>query len=318
MPRLSSKWVRVKAESFNREVTNDFHFLRQNPQCEGFNQHRVIFNAKAASKSIVYYKILGEGEGYVMPNAGTARGIRLGAEFEVYQDQDSSHLLGIVVARELRPFSTTLRAAGSRFALEGDGVALQISAGTEEDVLRIHVADEGLKALVKEIKRTDPSHRIIQLVEQDQAEFGMALEGGKVVFDIFDPLVAKHGLTRMPVVSLERSLEVITPVLRAADRFYLYLRRTSRLENDTEKGLANVVEIEVVELEHDGTFDDDLEPVLSPIRTCCKSENGFDLQISDSGTIYGWKIINKSKMNLYPALFYFDHSDWSISEWGYD
>ena len=282
------------------------------------NQNRVIFNAKATSKSTGYYKIRGKGDGYVMPHAGSARGIRLGAEFEVYQDQDSSHLLGIVVASELKPFSTTLYAKEPRFALEGDGVALQTSAGTEEYVLRIHVPDEVLKALVKEMERTDPSHGIIQLVEQDQAEFGMALEDGKVVFNIFDPLVTKYGLTRMPF-SLEPTLEAISPVLRAADHFYWHLRRTPRVENNTKIGLANYVEIEVAEIEHDGiTYNDVLEPVFSPIEADWKRGKVFDLQIDDSGTIYGWKIINKSKVNLYPALFYFDNSDWSISEWGYD
>ena len=251
-----------------------------------------------------------------MPGVGTARGISLGAEFEVYQDQDSGHLLGIVVASELSPFSTTLYAKEPKFALEGDGVALQTSVGAEEHVLRIHVADEGLKALVKQIKRTDLNHRIIQLVERDQAEFGMALEDGKVVFDIFDSLVTKYGLTRMPF-SLEPTFEVIAPVLRAADHFYWHLRRTPRLENDTERGIANFVEIEMAELKHDGiTYDDDLEPVLSPTIAGWNQGKDFDLQIKDRGTIYGWKIINKSNVALYPALFYFDNSDWSISEWG--
>jgi hypothetical protein len=253
-----------------------------------------------------------------MPGVGSARGISLGAEFEVYQNRDSSNRLGIVVVSKLKPFSTTLYAKEPRFALEGDGVALQTRAGTEEPVLRIHVADEGLKALVKKIERTDPSHRIIQLVERDQAEFGMALEDGKVVFDIFDSLVTKYGLTRMPF-SLEPTLEAISPVLRAADHFYLHLRRTPGVKNVTEMGLADVVEIEMAEIEHDGiTYDDDLEAVLSPTKAGWKRGKVFDVQINDSSGTYGWKITNKSKWNLYPALFYFDINNWSISEWGYD
>ena len=252
-----------------------------------------------------------------MPDVGIARGISLGAEYEVYQDQDSVHLLGIVVASELKAFSTTLYAKEPRFVLEGDGVALQISAGTEEHVLRIHVADEGLRSLVKKIERTNPNDRIIQLVKKEQAEFGMALEDGKVVFDIFDSLVTKYGLTRMPF-SLEPTVEAISPVLRAADHFYWHLRRTPRLESDTEKGLTNFVELEVAEMEHDGfTYDDNLDPVLSPTRASWKGGKEFDIQVDDKGTIYGWKIINKCKVDLYPALFYFDNSDWSISEWGY-
>ena len=251
-----------------------------------------------------------------MPGVGSARGISLGAEFEVYQDHDSGNLLGIVVVSKLSAFSTTLYAKGPRFVLEGDGAALQISSGTEEHVLRIYVADEGLKALVNKIERTDPSHRIILPVEREQAEFGMALEDGKVVFDVLDPLVTKSGLTRMPF-SIEATLEAITPVLRAADHFYWHLRRTPEVKSDTEKGLANYIEIEVAEMEHDGiSYDDDLEPVLSPTEAGWKRGKDFDLEIEDRGTIHGWKIINQSSVSLYPALFYFDISDWSISEWG--
>ena len=243
-----------------------------------------------------------------MPDVGSAHGISLGAEFEVYQDQDFGRLLGIVVASELGPFSTTLYAKEPGFNLEGDGIALQTRAGTEEHVLGIHVTEDWLKDLVKKVERTDPSHRIIQLVEKDQAEFGMALEHGKVVFDIFDTVVTKYGFTRMPFC-LEPTLEAISPVLRAADHFYWHLRRTPGAEDDI---IAKFIEVEAAEMEHDGiSYDDDLEPVLSPTEAGWKHGKEFDLQV---GAMYGWKIINKSKMALYPALFYFDHSDWSISE----
>ena len=250
-----------------------------------------------------------------MAGVGSARGISLGAEFEVFKDQDSGQLLGIVVVSKLRPFSTLLYAKETKFDLEGDGVARQTSVGSKEHVLRIYVADEGLKALVMNIEK-DPRHRIIQPVEQHQAEFGMALEDGKVVFDIFDPLVKKYGLTRMPF-NLEPTLADITPVLHAADHFYWHLRRAPGTESDAEEALSNFIEIEVAEMEHDGiSYDDDFEPIMSPTEAGWKSGKEFDLQIEDRGTIYGWKIINKSDKALYPALFYFDSSDWSISEWG--
>ena len=54
----------------------------------GVNQNRTIFNAKVTIKSTVYYKVREKGEGYVMPDVGSARGISLGAEFEIFQDSD--------------------------------------------------------------------------------------------------------------------------------------------------------------------------------------------------------------------------------------
>lgn len=242
----------------------------------------------------------------MIPDAGSAHGITVGAEFRVYQEQDFGNLLGVVVAMELSPFSTILDARESRFALEKDGVALQNFVGIEEHV-RIHVADKKLKGLVGKM---DPSQRIIRLVDRaHEADFGMGIENGKVVFHIFDPDVTKYGLTRMPL-TLEPTLDDLSPVIRAAAHFYWHRRRTPQTSRTR---LADFVEIEVTELRHNGTYDDSFEPVLAP--TNWKRGKDFSLQIkSGNETIYGWKIINKSKVPLYPALFYFDNSDWSISK----
>jgi hypothetical protein len=287
--------------------------VRQNPQCEGFFRERSIFNGKASSKQTasVYYKIRKSdtnsegGETYVMSDAGEAAGITVGAEFEVYagDDHNFSHLLGIVVAHKLSAFSTTLYAKESKIDLERDGVALKSCLGTEERVL-IHVADESLKNLVKKL---DPNQKTIQLVEQHRADFGMALEYGKVVFNIYDSDVTKYRLTRMPY-TLEPNLEAISPVIRAAVHFYWHRRRTLQTG---QRGLANKVEVKVTELNSRIEYDE-LRPVAVYGPTTWKGGKEFDLR---TGTLYGWSIVNNCNVPLYPALFYFDNSDWSISEY---
>ena len=241
-----------------------------------------------------------------MPEAGETAGITLGAEFEVYQDQNSGHYLGTVVARELSASSTTLYAK-SGFALEGDGVALKSCAGTEERV-RVHVADGSLKKIIKEI---DPNQRITRLVGRDRAEFGMALENGKVVFNIHDPDVTKHGLIRMPYI-LEPTVEALSPVIRAAAHFYWHRRRTLK----TGRGvLAEKVKIEMTKLKLERVeYDEELKPVgvYRPTTGGRKGGKVFELQ---TDKLYGWNIINYCKVPLYPALFYFDNSDWSIGEY---
>ena len=247
-----------------------------------------------------------------MPDAGEAAGITVGTEFEVYQDQNSSHLLGTVVARKLSDFSTTLYVKESKIALEGDGVALKSRAGTEE-LLRIHVADsdESLKNLVKKI---DPNQMIIQLVERDRADFGMALENGKVVFNIYDSDVTKYGLTRMPY-TLEPNLDSISPVIRAAAHFYHHRRRTLKTGR---RGLAKKVEIKVTELTQESLsvdYNDELKPVaVYDPASCGEWKGGKEFNLR-TGTAYGWRIVNNCAEPLYPALFYFDNSDWSISEY---
>ena len=88
---------------------------------------------------------------------------------------------GTVVSIEVGPFSTMLYVKEFKIALEQEGVALKSRARKEEQV-RIHVANGIFENLVKQI---DPNQRIIQFVERDRAEFGMALENGKVVFGMY-------------------------------------------------------------------------------------------------------------------------------------
>ena len=250
-----------------------------------------------------------------MIDVGEVAGITVGAEFDVYQNQNSGdfklQLVGTVVARELSPSSTTLypkESTGSlRFDPGRDAVALKSRVGTEERV-RIHVADNSLKDIVKKI---DPNQ--IQLVQverwEDGAEFGIALEKGKVVFNNYDSDVMKHGLTRMPH-TVEPTVEAISPVIRAAAHFYFHRRRKPH----TGRGLAKKIKIEVNELEED--YDDETNLIYNPTTA------GFDWKVGEelnlqTGTVYGWKITNNwgATVPLYPSLFYFDNGDWSISEY---
>ena len=145
--------------------------------------------------------------------------------------------------------------------------------GTEEHV-RIHVAtDIGiLKDLARDLVSIDPT---IRLVEQEQeADFGIALENGKVVFNIVNCEVKEHGLTRMPYI-LEPALEAIYPIVRAGAHFYWHLRRTGGM-------LAQKIEIEISELAPvpANNTNDDLQLDFHPIRW--KSEKPFNLQIKES------------------------------------
>jgi len=239
-----------------------------------------------------------------MPGAGEVAGITMGAEFEVYQDQNFRHPLGTVVAFEVGPDSTTLYAKEFKIALEGDGVALKSRAGKEEQV-RIHVADSDgiLENLVKQI---DPHQIITQLVERDRADFGMALEDGKVVFDIYDTDVTKYGLDRMPY-KREPTVESMSPVIRAAAHFFYHRRRTLQTGR---RGLARNVEIEVIEMKFENNDDGESRAVYGHGDWT----SGKELHLRTGPAIYGWRIVNKCDAPLYPALFYFDNSDWSISE----
>jgi hypothetical protein len=72
------------------------------------------------------------------------------------------------------------------------------------------------------------------------------------------------------------------------------------------RGLANKVEIKVTELKEESVeYDDDL--VVYGETGDWKGGKDFDLQTGS----YGWRITNSCEVPLYPALLYFDNSDWT-------
>ena len=289
---------------------------RQNPQCEGVHQTRILFNAKAPSLGRTFYTVWKEGEKYVL-GAGAAHGITDGAEFDVYKDREwpiRSSPMGTLIAGETGAFTTTmvLPSNTTPFSLVEPAFALQTKAGTEED-LRLHISlDEKFTSIFEELgremQRTGPDHRRILLVEKDRAELSITLERNHVVFDILNPLVTQFGLTRMPF-RVCPNVDDIYPVIRASAHYHWHLRRTNM-----KKNLQRQVRIEftkVIQLEEE--YDGDFNPVVKPDGPNL-NVGGVVRLVADPNYMYGIKLVNDTPLALYPSLFFFDNSDLSISE----
>jgi hypothetical protein len=238
-------------------------------------------------------------------DAGTAHGITDGAEFAVYKDRQISpelSPLGTLLVHDTRAFLATLDVVPgtNRFALEEPAFALQTKTGVEQD-LRLHIAiDEKLidvfRALAKDMQSPGPDHRRILLVDKEDAEFDVALEDGQIVFNILDTLVAKFGLTRLPV-SVSPNVDSVYPVIRAAAHYRRHLRRSNK-----KAIFQNSVRVEFRQLSLSR------EPYGTDLNI-----NGIIDIVVDEEVMYGIKIINNTTKPLFPWLFYFDNSDLSIS-----
>ena len=278
--------------------------LRQNPQCEGFFQTRILFDGKTSRHEPVLYKVRRKDNQYVM-EAGAAHGITDGAQFAVYKDRESKGTqLGIIIARQTDPFTTTLDIIDASRFLPEEGYALQTRVGIEEG-LRLHIDANVPPSLVEILQRTASQEFL--LVEKEKGELCFTLEQEGVVVSILDPFVAALGLTRMPFY-IEPNAEAMSSVIHAAAHFYFHLRRKSKMQ--ALHGKIDVVFTELVELQEE--YDDSLQPVIQPIGPNLNRENIVDLQIQNT-KMYGMKIINNSDLPLYPSLFFFDNSDLSIS-----
>jgi hypothetical protein len=73
--------------------------------------------------------------------------------------------------------------------------------------------------------------------------------------------------------------------------------------------------IEFLELESSDTeFDELNNPKITPTGENLLVNGIINVTVDSVETNYGIKITNNSPWDLYPAVFYFDNSDWSVSE----
>jgi hypothetical protein len=250
--------------------------------------------------------------------AGTAHGITGGAIFALYTNRN--HTPAQVPVATLKASSingsTTILVplpGSARPDIKKQAFALLIKAG-EDESFRLHVEpNEKLKAILDEVAEEreiyHPMEPKILFVEREKAELEIATDDEKLVFNIMDPLVREQGLCRLYGTS-PLTLQDLGPVVRKAAHYFWHLRRTGNA-----KRLQDVVDIELRRLEEvDEEYDDMFNPVRRPYGPNLIKDGVIDIVI-ETEAIYGIKIINKSKVPLYPSLFYFDNSDLSISAW---
>ncbi|KAF9240014.1 caspase domain-containing protein [Melanogaster broomeanus] len=247
--------------------------LSQNPQCEGFHQDRILFDAKVPAAGRVCYSVRFS-EGTFIMEAGSAHGISKGAEFTVYGDKD----------------------------LKTPPLGILTSVGEEEDlVLCVPMEDIYLPvfdALLQQLQGVGPDACKISIVgSEETAKLTITMENDRVVFKILDS--RRH----MPY-SVNLTVDDIYPVLRAAAHYYWHLNRSK-----PNNLIQNKINVDFYQLKKSSG-----RALLQPVEPSLCRDNVIDFVV-DPSVIYGVKITNGTPWDLYPNVFFFDNSDWSIQEY---
>jgi hypothetical protein len=261
-------------------------------------------------------------------DAGSAKGISTETVFFIYAKEDgrfNDRPLGKLVASNVRPQITKLTFIENepRFEIPQVAYAVKASTGKDED-LRLSVeGDQSLMPVCLEViedLRKDNRPWTIRMVTDASADLVLSIKPSEsqeddthgqsaIVFD--NTRSAMYGLKRMPQVFLPEK-DRLAPIFRSAAHWFWHLRRTS----DEGGGLLRkLVDIEFFELHRTG-YDEECYPILghSNNENLIK-ESRIDLVV-DETKMYGIKLTNKSKgRDLYPHIFYFDSSDFSIGRW---
>ncbi|KDR69751.1 hypothetical protein GALMADRAFT_160255 [Galerina marginata CBS 339.88] len=294
----------------------------QNPQLEGNNKHRMVFNARASERVHHSYAISMDASGKYILDAGAADGVCLEAEFSVYADHDSllkETSLGVMVPDVILPFKSVMHPAhgsGPGPSLDKPALAVQTRAGLQEELQIFIPLEEPLipvfqAALMQMKTQGFDTHGIKLVDDRSTADLAVERHGGDIIFVILDERVTTHGLTRC-AFSVKADAKALRPVLQGAAHYQYHLNRSYLNSEDIE----NNITVEFFKLElNDDNFGEKFRMVSRrPSGENLYKDGVVSLTLSGSSDeIFGIRITNNWSKDLYPVLFYFDNSELSIT-----
>jgi len=254
-------------------------------------------------------------------DAGDIHGVTPRSQFTIYTDYESflnSTPLGVMVVSEVELSTSRMRRCEGEFGDVLDKGIAVLSTGGAGQALSIVVPNDlpgSFHACLKQLKNR---HLIsteggdegpeVQLEDSSKPELQLQLEDDHVVFKILDRVVSDSGLK-----SIYHRLHITSPprcifdALEAACHFYWHLRRQHRHH------IAEDVKVEFLKIRKSSDeFDGSGCPILVATESDMLQDGTIKLDVHEEPTMYGIKLTNHSKWDLFPFAFYFDNSDWSI------
>ena len=311
----------------NEYVDNGF-IDRQNPQCEGEHQNRIMFTTfEPPRHRVIHDGSRKPGDNVLTIHAGLAHGITKGSEFQIWENLESYKnwaVLGpiaVVEACRVGPFQSSVEVVPG-LSIEGSFIAEHVEPGQKQE-MRLHVPRTQKLAGVYEavlremvspsLKRlticlSTPQDAYVDLIQIDDAED--PAKGARIAFEVRDQDVNDRGLKRLPY-TIDSNKDPIQ-FHRMVHGFAHYKYHLHRLE-DTGVQLQGTqrVTIEFCRVEKDQSGSPS-SAYPSRSENLITDGKGIDLTLNDSWYIF--KIRNQTNLELYPALFFFDSCDFSISK----
>ncbi|KAI9461121.1 caspase domain-containing protein [Boletus coccyginus] len=275
--------------SYNRLFeTLDLKHNGQHPQCEGTNRDRLLFSVNTLRNGRTTAKVSERGN-KLWVSAGSIHGIVDGAAFTVVT---STQRL-VLKAKKVRAFETMLEGRNHKIT----NAEAFVSNG-HHPTLRVHSSSYHSSTHLTIVPANEPA-------DIDLHQDGL----GKWVLKRFDPLIRGYADHSIQVDADARRMEGILEAV-ANFNFYLY-RSDGAAASHSGKVNIQLKRIEETQGEYGPVGDDLLEVPTS-------SRSGVELReatITDLGPRYGFTLENHSEVDLFPYLFYFDPSDYSVQAW---
>jgi hypothetical protein len=306
-------WVRENIIPFVPLLTP--FLVSQNPQVEGANQHRYIFNSKVPSPARPSYLARYDSDsGLFLLNAGTAHGITLGAEFALcatHNPHPFGKPLHTFIVDDSASFFSTLKPTNGALCHSLPTVfkVFQATPGEGGSIRLYFPADPDSSSLISVFHHIRRSPHNVEFVNSpDDAHLQLSIRDNQVVVSVRDRKATVYGFDhKFP--TMRATPHDFTSFLEKAGRFYRERDRHTSVDSE----VAKIVTLEFYKLGATRSkFEDIPECQLGASGPNLYSADIIDF-IVEEGCAYGVKLTNFSSLDLYPTLLYLDNCDLSIS-----
>ncbi|KAF9003400.1 caspase domain-containing protein [Cyathus striatus] len=271
---------------------------RQVPHCEGHNVNRRLFNRKATGADGSF--------------SGLAQGITVGSKLSAHASNlvtDMSHSnpeKGHLIVTEIGVFSSRLKVVpGSTLSELPQPFYCRITELAQRQLSIYSNERTWLESVFPYEEQKSLSVTISDTPEN--ADLEMIIEDEEISLYRNDPLITPHIGRKLPhTVNMNSydSTATIREVARAALKFTHHLTRTG----DEMKNVW--MELKKLKVE----ITKDYDQVHTPYGENLLEKDPATVVVDEEERL-GMTIFNQSDVSLYPYLFYFDPSDYTIIEW---
>lgn len=289
----------------------------QHPQCEGNNKDRVFLDGKSVDGDIKTFDLVDRSDGTYRIDAGSVLGVARGTEFIVEVRAGESlarKKLGILVAQEVSAQSSVLgrRSGDLHFDIPTSATVFFSNFAHGDSILNVlFVGEQGLLSHPADSPtgtrrgRWSTGCTFIQVFTPDEADVIVTQKPDGFTFERRDPLILNYA---DPTVSIKFPQDRLPIALNAIAHFKYHLGRHHNGDAlQTVSGLSEEggVKMEIYRLNSQSIY------VLTPDGDNLLTNNHARL-VFEKDAEYGIAIVNKSITALFPYLFYFDPSEYSI------